>query len=402
MELTILLVPLAAALAPLLAALIGRVLVVPLIVFEIALGILLGPSVTGWVQATEILDAMSDIGLAMLFFMAGNEMRIRELRGPVGKRAGLAWLSSAVLAGAVALVAGSVLDSGLHAIVVIGVALTGTALGTITPILRDTGLNNGAIGAAISAAGAFGEFAPLVVMTVLLSGRAPLSSIAMLLFFVVVMGAVFHLARRGTRPWVLRMITSTLNTSGQFAVRLVVLIVAAMVALSVALGIDFLLGAFTSGLLVSIVLRDVEPEEQEVIDKKLAAVAYGFFVPLFFVSTGVAFPLADLVSNRVALAMVPAFALIMLFVRGAPSYFTLPRGATGSDRRTVALFAGTTLPLVIAVTSIGVDAGVLDATIAASMVGGGMLTVLLFPMLALIGRSNDRVVVEAGTQGQER
>lgn len=401
MELTILLVPLAAALAPLLAALMGRVLIVPLIVFEIALGILLGPSVTGWVQATEILDALSDIGLAMLFFMAGNEMRVRELRGPVGKRAGLAWLSSAVLAGAVALVAGTVLDSGLHTIVVIGVALTGTALGTITPILRDAGLNKGPIGAAISAAGAFGEFAPLVVMTVLLSGRAPLSSVVMLLFFAVAMGAVFHLARRGTRPWVLRMITNTLNTSGQFAVRLVVLIVGAMVTLSVALGIDFLLGAFTSGLLVSVVLRDVEPEEQEVIDKKLAAVAYGFFVPLFFVSTGVAFPLAGLISNHAALAMVPAFALIMLLIRGVPSYFTLPRGTAFSDRRTVALFAGTTLPLVIAVTSIGVDDGVLDATIAASMVGGGMLTVLLFPMLALIGRPKDREVIEADVPGQE-
>lgn len=382
-ELTVLLVPLVAVVAPLLAALVRRALVVPLVVFEIALGMLIGPAGLGWVQDSAVLDALSQFGLAALFFMAGNEIDPGSLRGSSGRRA-LGWWG---VSAALALAAGLLLGDHPSAAIIIAVALTGTALGTIMPMLRDAGLTRTPLGRTISTAGAIGEFAPLVAISVFLSGKQPLAGTIVLLLFVAIAAAAFWLASHGPHHWLRRMVTLTLHTSGQFAVRFVLLLLAALVSLAVVLGVDFLLGAFTAGMLARVVLRGGDPEEMRIIEAKLDSVAFGLLVPIFFVATGVGFPLAALLSSPKSLALVPLFAGVMLVVRGVPGWCSAGRGASLGDRRTVALFTATTLPLVIAVTGIGTDAGVLDETTAAAMVGAAMLTVLLFPMLALVGRS---------------
>ena len=384
MDSAILIVPLVAVVAPLLAALVRRALVVPLIVFEIGLGMLVGPSGLGWVQQTELLGALSQLGLAMLFFMAGNEIDPASVRGRSGGRALGGWAVSAVIAAAAAVFLADTVQAGA----IIAIALTGTALGTITPILRDAGLNRGPLGGAIGAAGAVGEFAPLVAISVFFSGRQPLAGLLTLLLFLGAASLAFAVAAHGRRQWLRRMVSATLHTSGQFAIRFVIALLAALVALAVALGVDFLLGAFAAGMLARVVLRGGDPDEQRVIGAKLESIAFGFFVPVFFVSTGVSFPLRALLADPASLALVPVFAIVMLLARGLPGFFAPGRGSSLSDRRTAALFTATTLPLVIAAAQIGNDAGVLDERLAAALVGGGMLTVLLFPMLALVGRED--------------
>lgn len=390
-ELSTLLIPLAAVIAPLLAALVARVLVVPLVVFEIGLGMLLGPSGLGWVSDSPILDALSQIGLAALFFMAGNEINPSSLRGTAGRSALGWWGLSAVLA----LGAGFALGPSPEAAVLIAVALTGTALGTLMPILRDAGLSRTPLGKAIIRTGTVGEFAPLVAVSVFLSGRQPLARTIVLLGFALIAVLAFWLAQRGPHDWLRRMVSLTLHTSGQFAVRFVLLILAALVVLALALGVDFLLGAFTAGMLARAVLQGGDPEELRVIEAKLDSVAFGFLVPVFFIATGVTFPLASLIADPAALALVPVFALAMLLVRGIPGWLGAGWDAPTSDRRTAALCTATTLPLVIAVTGIGTTHGVLEESLAAAMVGAAMLTVLLFPMLALLGRQKERTVQTA-------
>ncbi|MGK0742215.1 cation:proton antiporter [Leucobacter sp. Z1108] len=385
-ELTILLVPLAAVVAPLLAALVRRALVVPLVVFEIGLGVLIGPAGLGLVADGRPLELMSQLGLAMLFFMAGSEIDPQSMRGRTGKRAIWAWVASAALA----LIAGFLIGDSLAATGIIAIALTGTALGTITPILRDAGIARGPLGATISGAGAVGEFAPLIAISLFLSGHEPLAGSITLLLFVAVAVLAFWLASSGPKQWLHRMVSATLHTSGQFAIRFLILVLAAMVALALALGVDFLLGAFTAGLLSRVVLRGGAPDELHVIEAKLESVSFGFFVPIFFVATGVSFPLATLFGDPHALLLLPVFVLAILVIRGLTGFFTPERGTSFSDRRTSALFIATTLPLVIAVTQIGVEKGAIDESTAAAMVGAALVTVLLFPLLALVGR-NDSV-----------
>ena len=387
MALEILLIPLAALLAPILGALLRRWVSIPLIVFEILLGILIGPSVLGWVQGGNALDLMSNLGLALLFFMAGNEIDIANIRGRTGQRALAAWGISIAIALAAALIIGTT----PAAIAIITIALVGTALGTITPILRDAGLNKGPIGTAISAAGAIGEFGPLVAITIFLGSNSPIVAFGYLAVFAGVAAFAFFRASHRERPRLVALISASLHTSGQFAVRVVIALLAALVTLALTLGVDFLLGAFCAGMLSKVLLRGVPSNEQELVESKLEGLAYGFMIPIFFVTSGVMFPLSALLEDARALIMVPVFALVILVVRGVPGFFTLDRGATVRDRATVSLFTATSLPLIIAVTNIGVQEGALSTELAAALVGAGMLTVLLYPLLALAVSNTQKV-----------
>ena len=387
MALEILLIPLAALLAPILGALLRRWVSIPLIVFEILLGILIGPSVLGWVQGGNALDLMSNLGLALLFFMAGNEIDIASIRGRTGKRALAAWGISIAIALAAALIIGTT----PAAIAIITIALVGTALGTITPILRDAGLNKGPIGTAISAAGAIGEFGPLVAITIFLGSNSPIVAFGYLAVFAGVAAFAFFRASHRERPRLVALISASLHTSGQFAVRVVIALLAALVTLALTLGVDFLLGAFCAGMLSKVLLRGIPANEQEFVEGKLEGLAYGFMIPIFFVTSGVMFPLSALLEDARALIMVPVFALVILVVRGVPGFFTLDRGATVRDRATVSLFTATSLPLIIAVTNIGVQEGALSTELAAALVGAGMLTVLLYPLLALAVSNTQKV-----------
>ncbi|MFB2596230.1 cation:proton antiporter [Herbiconiux sp. P17] len=372
-------VPLLAVLAPLVAAAVGRVAKVPLVVFEILLGLLVGPSVLGWVPADEFIGVLANLGLAMLFFMAGNEIDFQSIKGrPLG-RASLGWVISLALG----LIVGLVLAPSVEAGIFIGVALTSTALGTIMPMLRDAGELKTPFGRAVTAVGAAGEFGPLIAISLFLSGRKPLVAALVLVAFIVVTGVAIWLASRGPHTRLHAIISATRHSSAQFAVRLVLLFVAGLVCLSIALGLDMLLGAFAAGVLYRVLLAGAPEVDKEVIESKLEAVAFGFLVPIFFVYTGVTFDLTSLLTSPNALLLLPVFLLLFLIVRGLPGLLAAPPGASGNDRGALALFSATGLPIIVAVTDIGLDEGVLQPGTASALVGAGMLSVLLFPLLAL-------------------
>jgi Kef-type K+ transport system membrane component KefB len=241
-------------------------------------------------------------------------------------------------------------------------------------------------GIAVTAVGAVGEFAPLIAISIFLSGRNFGLATLYLLGFVVVAGVVVWLALRSQHPILHRIIGVTLHTSGQFAIRFVVLILVALVALSVVLGLDMLLGAFVAGLLFRILMQQAPPERREVIDSKIEALGFGFLVPVFFINTGVTYDLNGLVDDTESLLLLPIFLVLLLVARGLPSMISAPSGATVRDRVAVAFFGATGLPIIVAVTAIGVDTGELDSGVAAALVGAGMLSVLLFPLIGLMQR----------------
>lgn len=383
---TIVLVPAAAAAAPVLASWLGRVVRIPLVVFEIAFGILLGPALLGWVFPDEIISRLADFGLAMLFFLAGSEIDIDRIRGRVLNRSILGWLVALAAGLAVGICVGALLGYGAIAGVFIGIALTSTALGTIMPVLRDTGELHTPFGTAVVGIGAAGEFGPLIAISLFLSGRNPGTAALLLLAFALVAAAAITISARGRHHHLHTMITTTLRTSGQFAVRFVLLIVAALVALSLVLGLDMLLGAFAAGLVVRFVLDDATPADREAVETKLEAVGFGFLVPVFFVVTGLRFDLQALTSNPTALLLLAVFALLLLLVRGLTGLITAPSGASARDRRAIVLLAATGLPIIVAVTDIGTTTGDLPAAPASALVGAGMLSVLLFPLIALAQR----------------
>ncbi|MFT2817952.1 cation:proton antiporter [Leifsonia sp. A12D58] len=395
LSVSLIVIPLLAVLAPVLAAALGSVVKIPVVVFEIVLGILIGPSLLDWVNPTEFIDTLANLGLAMLFFMAGNEINFAAIKGRPLKRASLGWLISL----GAGVVVGILFAPTPTAGVFIGVALCSTALGTILPMLRDAQELETPFGRAVTAIGAAGEFGPLIAISLFLSGRNPGPSTLVLILFAVITAAAIWLASRGSHQGLHRLVAATLHTTGQFAVRFVILIMALLAALSIALGLDMLLGAFAAGVLWRVLVATAEPRAREVIEMKLDAVAFGFLVPVFFINTGIAFNLTALISNPATLALVPLFLVLFLVIRGLPGLLASPPGATKADKRAIVLFSATGLPIIVAVTQIGVDHGQLDTSIAAALVGAGMLSVLLFPLIALGHRKRSSEILSRPTHG---
>lgn len=376
-EHTIALIPLLAVLAPLAARAVGPWLRVPVVVFELVLGILVGPSVLGWAQPSAFVDLLSEFGLALLFFVAGTEIEFAGLRGRTGRRSIVGWVISVVAGTAL----GWILVPGAGALV-IGIALSSTALGTLLPILRDNGELQSPFGRAVGALGAVGEFGPLIAISVLLGARNPGVATIVLLVFLLIAAAAITYALRMPQGALHRAVSTTLHTSAQFAIRVVLLILAALIGLSVLLGIDMLLGAFVAGIVWRLLIREADPRDREEVESKIEALAFGFLVPVFFIYTGVTFDLRALLEDPRLLALVPLALAALFLVRGGPSAWAAPQGSTGRERLSVALMGATGLPIIVAVTGIGVVQGLISTAAAAVLVGAGMLSVLLFPLIA--------------------
>ena len=370
-------IALLAVLAPLLSSTVSKLVKVPLVVFEIVLGLVFGPALLGWVEPTDFTSALADFGLAMLFFLAGSEIDFERIRGRPLKRSVLGWVISLVSGIAVGILLAPTVAAGIF----IGVALTSTALGTLMPMLRDAGELRTPFGTAVIALGAVGEFGPLIAISLFLSQRRPGAAAVVLIVFVLITAAAIYFAAKGEHRRMHQLITATLHTSGQFVVRLVLLLLTGLVLMSVIFDLDMLLGAFAAGVITKFLLAGAEPKDAELIDSKLEAIGFGFLVPIFFINTGLTFDLNSLVSSPTALALLPVFLLLLLIIRGLPGILSAQPGAAGADKRAMVLFSATGLPIIVAVTAIGVDSGDLQPGTASALVGAGMLSVLLFPLL---------------------
>jgi Kef-type K+ transport system membrane component KefB len=366
------------AAAPIVADLVPRT-APPVVVVEIVLGIVFGPPALDLIHVTPLADLLSQFGLAFLFFLAGFELEPERVRGTPARLAATTWFVSLALAFSIAagLEAAGVIVSYLF----VGCALSTTALGTLTPILRDSGDLEGEFGAFVMAAGAVGELGPIVLIALLLTTSADRAlSVALLLAFAVVAVAAAVAAPHLRPRRIVAIIERTMEATGQLAVRLSVLVLAALVYLTSQLGLDVVLGAFSAGMLVSIAAG---PASRRLLQPKLDAVAFGVFVPIFFVVTGMRFDLDAVIGDPDGIAKLVLFLALLLVVRGLPTFVVARRALPiEGERRALALYASTGLPLIVAVTTLGIAAGEMRTDTSAGLVGAGMVSVLVFPMLA--------------------
>jgi Kef-type K+ transport system membrane component KefB len=158
------------------------------------------------------------------------------------------------------------------------------------------------------------------------------------------------------------------------------------VYLAFRLGLDVLLGAFAAGIVVRLFVRG---EDSGIVKGKLEAIGFGFLVPIFFIVSGMNFHLKALTSSPSALLRVPLFLVLFLVVRGVPALLLYRQDLPPRQLPPLALFSSTALPLVVVITTIGVAEGRMRPVNAAALVGAGMLSVLLYPMIArrLLGRA---------------
>ena len=375
---TLVLIGLAAVLAPIVAEWSRRFIAVPEVVIQIVFGIVLGPFVLNLAHPNNIVTALSDFGLTYLMFLAGTELDLSTMRqGHLGRAAG-SWVTSLVLALAVGVVlraTGLVLDH-----VVVALCLTTTALGTLLPILHDAGVLHTPIGPSMLSVGAIGEFGPIVAVAVLLTNRDPRLTFLLLALFVAVAVIAALLATQAHPPRVIALMRKHLDSTAQLPVRISVLLVILLVYLAEKLSLDVLLGAFAAGVVVRLFIQG---EDRKPITSKLEAIGFGFLIPIFFIDSGIGFDLHALVHMPKVLLLVPVFTVIFLFTRGLPTWVFFRGVVTRVEARTLAVFSATGLPLIVVITTLGVSEHRMKPQNAAALVAAGMLSVLIYPLVGL-------------------
>jgi Kef-type K+ transport system membrane component KefB len=382
---------LCAVVAPLLAGVVPRRLV-PEVVLLLVFGVIIGPKVLGLAEIDGGIEALRELGLGMLFLLAGYEIEVKELTGRGGRRAFVTWLICFVLAFGLVFL----LDflGVVSARAAVAIALITTALGLLLPILKDGGLLNSRVGTAVLNHGAVGELGPVVAMALLLGTGGSFEAIVVLAVFGMVAVAVAMVSTR-LRPGssLYSLIERGSETTAQTTVRLVVLLLVGLGALAIVFDLDVVLGAFAAGF----VLRRALPEGDESLEHKLDGLAFGLLIPIFFITSGMAIDPRALSAQPIALL---AFVVLILIVRGGPIFLAswLERDSPGgrrifarNDSLRIALYGATGLPIIVAVTSVAVKSGQMTDQHASLLIAGGAITVLALPLMAtLLGGGQSR------------
>ena len=377
----LLLVAIAAFLAPLLLGL-SPARRLPSVVLEIVAGILIGPSVLGWVKVDLPIQILSLLGLAFLLFLAGLEVELERLKGRLLGFVSAGFLVSfalALLVGFALYLTGQVL-SPLY----IAIVLVATALGIVVPLLKDAGESDSSFGQLIIAAAMFAEFGSIILLSLFFSREATSTGtkLVFLASFILLAAAFAVVVLRLERSMRLTMVLQRLqDTTAQIRVRGAFMLLIAFVALASVLGLETILGAFIAGVILRLVDQDrmmTHPQFRQ----KLEAVGFGVFIPVFFVSSGLNFNLAALFASPATILRVPIFLVALLVVRGLPAL--LYRPLVGTRRSLIAgLFQATSLSFIVAATQIGLDLHLITNATGAALVAAGLLSVLIFPIIGL-------------------
>jgi Kef-type K+ transport system membrane component KefB len=380
---SILVIAAVAFLAPILVNLAPR-LRLPAVALEIVIGIVVGPAGLGWLELDLPVAVLSLMGLAFLLFLAGLEIDPARLRGRLGTIS-LAFGVSLVLAVGCAFALQSVEE--IRNPLFVAIILASTSLGLIVPVVRDAGEIDSEFGQVVLATASLAEFGTILLVSLFFSTSSSGSSgsgskIVLLVGFavlVVLVGLAMVEAGRSLR------VSSTLraleDTSAQLGVRIAILLLVGFVALAGELGIETILGAFIAGAL----LRVVDPEAHLThveFRRKVEAIGYGFLIPMFFVSSGARFDVDALIHSPGHLVLIPLFLLALLVVRGVPAilyrrWFPIRRVAAAG------LLQATSLTFIVVAARLGLELNVFDEASGASLVAAGLLSVILFPPLAL-------------------
>ena len=374
----LLLIAFVAMLAPLLAELPSSFRI-PVVVLEVILGILIGPHVFNLTSPDGMIGTLGELGLTFLLFMVGLEIDFDKIRGKPLSLAVGGWLLSFLLA-LVCMFFFQAIGLIQTPPLLAAVALSTTALGVLAPILRDRGELDSEFGTYMVAAAAAGEFGPLVVISMLLiPTHSTFVHALFMVTFIIIAFVAANIALNTRASRLIDILTRTMQSSGQLPVRICILLQILFVALAAKFGLNIVMGAFAAGIVVGLAIKG---KEGELLRHKLDAIGYGFLIPIFFIVAGMKFEVSALWSAPLAPIQVALLLGLMLLVRGVP-LFLYKKELTPEEKPPFAFYSATGLPLIIIISEIGVSAGLMPPDRAAILVSAGMISVLLFPILAV-------------------
>jgi Kef-type K+ transport system membrane component KefB len=361
-----------------------RAVRVPVAVIEIILGILIGPDVLGWAEVDDPVQVLALLGLAFVLFLAGFELDLHQVRGGVLRAAVLGYvcvLAASLVFGVVLDRAGLVDSAALAAIL-----LSATSLALVTPVLREADQLRTHLGQVIMACASVSEFAAVALLSLLFTKEATGTSVRVALAgaflgLILVVGLVA--ARVSHTRGVRRLFERLHGGTYQIRVRGSMMIMALFVVLAQEVGLEAILGALVAGALLGVLDHGALREHAE-FRAKLDAVGYGFLAPAFFIWSGMSIDLDALRDQPSRIALIGLFFVAFLVVHlvALPLY---RRTVSGRGALVAGLLGSTSsLPFVVTATTIGQAEGLITKATAAAMLVAGVLSALVFPVIALV------------------
>jgi len=386
-----------ALLAPLALGFAPR-LRIPAVVLEILLGVAVGPSALAWLEPDLSVQIVALLGLAMLLFLAGLEVDLRALGGGLLPLAAAGFGLSLLIgwgAGLGLAAAGWVKDPLLLA-----VTLSATSLGLVVAVLKDAGRLDSPLGQTTIAASSLADFAAVLLLSLLFSadGKGTGSQLVLVALFAGIVAVVALAAAATAGNMRLGGVLLRLqDTTAEIRVRAAMVLLIAFAVIAERLGLESILGAFLAGAAVGMLDRDTSTHPQFRV--KLDAIGYGFLIPVFFVASGMRLDVSGLVSSPEQLLRLPVYVVLLLLARGLPAVLYLRRlGRAGSVA--AGLLQATSLPFIVAATQIGTLTGRMNPETATGLVCAGLVSVLVFPALAVSLAPYSRHPVRAGSSAR--
>lgn len=301
-QLSMLIIMLAALIIPIAMARF-KVSSVPTAVAEIVAGILLGKSAFNIVQETSSLTLLSSLGVIILMFLSGMEINFDLFKKVPGqkKRDAKSPVSIAVLSFTAVIITAFILGvilyfMGLFSDILLATILFSTiALGVVIATLKEKEILGRPMGQTILLTAVLGEVIPMLALTFYASIYG--HNAGRLWLIVLLFLAAIILLRRFRQPYV--WFNNVSKATTQLDIRLAFFLIFTLVTVAESVGAENILGAFLAGM----VMKLLEPSEAT--QEKLTSIGYGFFIPIFFIMTGVRLDLKSLFANKTALALIP-------------------------------------------------------------------------------------------------
>ncbi|WP_395322920.1 cation:proton antiporter [Levilactobacillus parabrevis] len=385
-QVSLLIILTAALITPLVMAKF-KLTVLPTAVVEILVGIMLGPSLFNIVHTNDTLTLLSNTGVIFLMFLSGMEIdfslfnRRKQPQTPLAaKVAGsapkyspvfiavtsyVAVAASALLLGFICKWTGLFKDPWLAAIIFMTISL-----GIVIATLKEKELLSKPFGQTILLIAALGEIIPLFALTIYASifGKGGKSLWLLLLVFLAA-GILF----RRFKPFFTFFERINKSTT-QLDIRLAFFLIFSMVVIAESVGAEGILGAFVAG----IVMKLLQPQEDT--RTRLDGIGYGFFIPMFFMMSGVELNLRTLLSDSATLLLIPAFLIAYLLAKAAVYFILRLRFKRGNAFAGMAITSAT-ITMVLAVLQVAKTMKVVTSQQSGAFLLAAILTCVLGPLL---------------------
>ena len=349
----------------------------PIVAIELLLGILIGPSFGNLLTSDETISFLKELGLVFLFFQAGFEIKHYKIGATELRLGAAAWLISFICALACSFALW--LCGLINAPFLVAIILPTTAFGILIPVLKQSGDLENALGRFVLGSAAVGELAPLILASIALAHEKHHfhQALLSLMFLGIAAGSLYLLVKYRSETHIAQMAT-WLGAGGVLPFRVAMFILLGFVSLADSFGMETVVGAYAAGMAIAMLAGAAQ---DETLEDRLASIGSGFFVPLFFVVSGVTFNLPLLLSNLSSISQFFIFSLIFIFIRLIPLCL-YQRHLPQRDVLAQGLLSSTTLPLVVAITYLGALSGQMHQETATALVGAAIMTVTAFPTLA--------------------